>query len=305
MVEVLVGAGGWDYFNVPGDRLQNYAKAFRTVEVNSTHYRIPPLSIIESWRRRVPESFEFTVRCNRELMNRLLRDTTDSSLEVFDRMKQICSILRASILHVQIPSTYRLDKNGIEKIDKFLSTASVSDLRLAWEIRVPSGEGRRNLLKVLEAHDVVHAVDLSKEDLAYQSDIIYSRLFGKGFHNIYQFTNAELEEIDRKVKGSGAKKAYLNFHGTRMYKDAARISIYETSGDFPKVTHSVGVDSVIEVLEEDARFPALTSQLIRSQGWKVIEWKDNQQLRLSDLFSRIEERRFENLSEVKSVLQKL
>ncbi len=305
MVEILVGAGGWDYFNVPRDRLRSYAKAFRTVEVNSTYYRIPPLSLVGSWRKRVPDAFEFTVRCNRELMIRLRRETLDSSLEVFDRMKQICLVLRANILHVQIPSTYGLEKESIEKIEEFLSAASLGGMRLAWEIRVPSGERRINLLNMLNAHDVVHAVDLSKEEPAYESDIIYSRLFGKGFHNVYQFTDAELEEIDRKVKGSGAKKAYLNFHGTRMYKDAARISIYETSGNFPRVTRGVGVDSVLEVLQEDALFPAHTSELVRSQGWKVVEWKDNEQLRLSDLFRKIEERRFENLSEVKAVLQKL
>ena len=305
MVEILVGAGGWDYFNVPGDKLKSYAKAFRTVEVNSTYYTIPPLLMVESWRKRVPDTFEFTVRCNRELMNRLKRDALDSSLKVFDHMKQICSVLSASILHIEIPSTFGLDAESVEKIDDFLSKARLPDMRLAWEIRVPSGDRRANLLSVLEAHDVIHAVDLSKEDPAYESDILYSRLFGKGFHNVYQFTNPELEEIDRKVKGSGAEKAYLSFHGTRMYKDAARISLYETSGNFPKVTRGIGVDSVIEVLSEDARFPANTSELVRHQGWKVVEWKDNQQLRLSDLFSRIEERRFENLSEVKAALQKL
>jgi uncharacterized protein YecE (DUF72 family) len=305
LVEILIGAGGWDYFNVPGDRLQNYARAFRTVEVNSTYYTLPPPAMVQSWRKRVPDAFEFTVRCNRELLNRLRRETLESSLQVFDRMKQICSVLKARILHVQIPSTYGLDKEEIEKIDEFLSTANLRDTRLAWEIRVPSGEGRRNLLNVLEEHEIIHAVDLSKENPAYESDIIYSRLFGKGFQNIYQFTNAELEQIDRKVKGSGAGKAYLNFHGTRMYKDAARISVYETSGNFPKVTLGVGVDSVLEVLEEDARFPVLTSELIRSQGWKVCEWKNNEQLRLSEVLSKIKERKFESILELATELRRL
>lgn len=71
LVEVLVGAGGWAYFNVSGDRLRGYAKAFRMVEVNSTFYRIPPLSLVRSWRRRVPEDFKFTVRCHREITRRL------------------------------------------------------------------------------------------------------------------------------------------------------------------------------------------------------------------------------------------
>jgi uncharacterized protein YecE (DUF72 family) len=305
LVEILIGAGGWDYFNVPGDKLRSYAKAFRTVEVNSTYYTIPPLSMVRSWRKRVPDTFEFTVRCNRELMNKLKSDTLDSSLKVFDRMKQICLVLKAGILHIQIPSTHGLEKESIEKIEEFLSTASLSDLRLTWEIRAPSGEGRRRLLGVLEELDMIHCVDLSRETPAYESDTIYSRLFGKGAHNIYQFSDVDLKEIDRTVKSSKAEKAFLNFHGTRMYKDAARISVYEATGNFPKVTRGIGVDSVIEVLSEDARFPANTSELVKHQGWKVVEWKDNQQLRLSDLLSRIEERRFENLSEVKTVLQKL
>jgi len=122
---------------------------------------------------------------------------------------------------------------------------------------------------------VVHSVDLSRETLGYESDIVYSRLFGKGVHNLYQFTNSELEEMDRRVKASKAAKAYLNFHGTRMYKDAARISVFEATGKFPKTTHSIGIDSVLEVLKEDAKFPSSTSELIRSQGWKVCEWTDD------------------------------
>lgn len=44
-----------------------------------------------------------------------------------------------------------------------------------------------------------------------------------------------------KVKGSKAEKAYLNFHGVRMYKDVAIISIFEATGKFPKVTPNAGV----------------------------------------------------------------
>jgi len=305
LVEILIGAGGWDYFNVPGDRLRSYAKAFRTVEVNSTYYTVPSLPMARSWRKRVPDNFEFTVRCNRELTERLRSDNVGSPMVVLDRMKQLCSILRATILHILIPSTYSLDGDTLVRIEEFLSTVSLSGVRFAWEIRAPSGDGVEKLLRVLEEHDIVHVVDLSKEDPAFESDIIYSRLFGKGFHNVYQFTDTELGEIDRKVKGSSAKKAYLNFHGTRMYKDAARISVYEGSEKFPKVTHGIGVDSVLEVLEEDAQFPASTSELIKSQGWKVCEWKDDQQLRLSDILLRIEERRFDSLSDLATELRRL
>ena len=305
MVEILIGAGGWDYFNIPGDRLRNYARAFKTVEVNSTYYSIPPLALVESWRRRVPEDFEFTLRCNRELIRTLQFEHLDSALEFFECMKKICYVLKAKILHVLTSPALKLGKEMIEKTDAFLSSADLSNVQLAWEIRGGYRNERQNLLGVLKNHKVIHCVDLSRENPAYESGIIYSRLFGKGAHNIYQFTNFELEDIDEKIKGNKAEKLYLNFHGAKMYKDAARMSIYKATGKFPKVTNSLGVSSVLEVLKEDAQFPLTTSALIKFQGWKVCEWEEGKQLHVSEILSRIEEKRFDNLSELEEEFRKL
>ena len=107
------------------------------------------------------------------------------------------------------------------------------------------------------------------------------------------------------MKTSYPEKAYLNFHGTRMYNDAARMSIYQAAGKFPKVTNSIGIDSVIETLKEDAQFPSTTSFLINSQGWKVCEWKDDKQLHLSEVLGMIEEKKFESLSELEAELHRL
>lgn len=306
MVEILIGTGGWNYFNVPGDRLRNYARVFKTVEVNSTYYSIPELSMVEGWRRRVPSDFEFTVRCNRELIRRLQLESLNQSFEVFECMKQICSILRANILHIQISSIFKLDSKMISKIDDFLSSISNYNPQLAWQINANDFKSERHtLLGILEKHKAIHCIDLSKENPAYQSNIIYSRLFGKGLHNVYQFTNSELEEIDGKVREGGAEKVYLNFHGVKMYKDAARINIYETSGKFPKVTRGEGIPSVLEVLKEDAQFPSTTSMLIKSQGWKVYEWKDFKQLHVSEILNRIGEKSFGNLSDLEVELRRL
>jgi len=305
LVKMFVGAGGWDYFNVPGDRLRNYAKAFNTVEVNSTYYSLPPLSVVESWRRRVPENFEFTVRCNKALLHQLQSGSINQSVAVFESMKHLCSVLRAPVLHVLSSSSFKLDKERIERIDDFLSSINHSDLQLAWEIRGTSKSGRQNLVRVLDDQGIIHCVDLSKEIPAYPSNTLYSRLFGKGIHNIYQFTNSELGDIDRKVKTSQAEKAYLNFHGVRMYKDAARLSIYETTGKFPKVTSGSGVTSVLEVLKEDALFPSTTFHLIQSQGWKICEWKRGEQRHLSEILSKVEEKTFHNLSELEAELRRM
>jgi uncharacterized protein YecE (DUF72 family) len=305
LVEILVGAGGWSYFVVPGDRLRSYSEAFRTVEVNSTYYRVPRLGRVEAWRRRVPPSFEFTVRCNQDLTWTIELGSLDACLEVLGRMREVCTVLGARVLHILSPAAFELSGKRVAMIDGLLSAGKLDDLRLAWEIRAGPSVGKERLLRVLQDHGVVHSVDLSRESPAYSSDLAYSRLFGKGEHNVYQFTNSELGDIDKRARSTGAAKVYLNFHGTRMYKDAARISVYEATGTFPKVTRGVGVDSVIEVLGEDAQFPSTTSILLRSQGWKVCEWKADQQLRLSDILSRIEEKRFQSLHDLQLELRNL
>ncbi|MEM2106829.1 MAG: DUF72 domain-containing protein [Candidatus Bathyarchaeia archaeon] len=305
LVEILIGAGGWDYFNVPGDKLRNYARAFKTVEVNSTFYRIPPLNLVESWRMRVPEEFEFTVRCNRILSHKLRFEPSEESFEIFNSMRRICSILRAQIIHIQTPQDFKLDRDACMRVSNFLSTVNLDGLRLAWELRGGTKIGYDRFLQILQDHGIIHCVDLSRENPAYESNIIYSHLFGKGHHNIYQFSNTELKEIYGKVRASKAERAYLNFHGVRMYSDAARLSVYESSGKFPKVTRSLGVDSALEVLKEDSKFPTNTSELIKRQGWKICEWGENEQLRLSEILGWIGEKTFKNISELEMELRKI
>jgi len=66
-LRVLVGVGGWAYLPVEGDKLKACSGLYDFVEVNSTFYMYPSLSTVRSWRRRVPQDFEFTVKCHRDV----------------------------------------------------------------------------------------------------------------------------------------------------------------------------------------------------------------------------------------------
>ena len=50
-----------------GSELELYARAFDTVELNVTFYRMPPSSTFRSWAARVPEGFLFAVKASRYL----------------------------------------------------------------------------------------------------------------------------------------------------------------------------------------------------------------------------------------------
>jgi hypothetical protein len=145
---------------------------------------------------------------------------------------------------------------------------------------------------------IVHSVDLSRETPAFKSDVVYTRLFGKGKHNIYQFTDEELEEIDQKIVKSEAKVVVASFHGLKMNTDAARFKVYKEKGFFPPVTSFTGANSARAVLSEDACFPSTKAELIQDQGWKVIDLETDKRIHLSELLSKLPEKKYCSVEEV-------
>jgi hypothetical protein len=91
---------------------------------------------------------------------------------------------------------------------------------------------------------------------------------------------------------------FLAYHGLRMNNDALRFQQHLATGQFLPATSAVGVDSAKAVLAEDAAFPSSKSELIKKQGWKVIDVKQNQTAHLSEFLSSIPDRKYSDLEEV-------
>ncbi len=179
------------------------------------------------------------------------------------------------------------------------SSVDFGSVRLAWEIRGRTGEGTIELMRDL---GIIHCTDISREMPAVDSDILYSRLFGHGEHNLYQFDDAELLEIDRRAKEKRRGDAYLTFHGARMYSDAARLKVFEKSGTFPKVTKATGLESLKTVLEEDAKFPVTRDELIEKHGWKVFDLTETEHVHAGVLLEKLPDRKYASAEEVVGTL---
>jgi len=307
LTRYLIGAGGWAYFQVPGlHPLVAYSRAFDFVEVNSTFYEIPNFKLVESWRRLVPPNFEFAVRCNKALTHKHRFQPIPEAFEVMEKMIAICSALKAEILQLQIPPTFKLTKTNIALIRNFFSSVDLKDIRAALEARNAKRSLNPDLVKTMQEYDMIHCVDLSKdEEPVYQSDVLYSRLFGKGPRNIYQPTDEELTKIDRKTVERAYKTVAMSFHFVRMYKDAARLKIYKDSGKFPMVTKSTGLGSLREVLQEDAEFPSNKQELIRHQGWKLVDLSEDKRVHASHMLQKLPEKTYNSISEVVQSLESI
>jgi uncharacterized protein YecE (DUF72 family) len=299
--EYLIGTGGWAYFQVPGvNSLAAYSKVFNFVEVNSTFYQIPPLSQVEKWRRIVPPDFQFSVRAHRSITQAYKFRPVEQAIETLEKMREICHVLRADILHLQTVSSFEPNRPVANNLHQLLSSVDLGNLRLALEVRQASGRLLpRELLNIMRDKNMIHCIDLSKgEEPAYESDVLYTRLFGKDQHNIYQPMDGELVEIDRRASSSKSQKVAMSFHFVRMYKDAARLKTYKQTGKFPMITKSKGISSLEEVLREDAEFPATKQQLIRKQGWKLFDMTETARIHAEEALQKLPERTYNNITEV-------
>ncbi len=305
MTDYLIGTGGWAYFKVPRkSRLRAYSEVFSFVEVNYTFYEYPDLRRVDYWRRSVPKDFNFAVRCHQDLTHKIGLRPSDEAYYVFGRMLQYYDALRAPFLVLETPASYVLDAQSVSDARNFFSSTNLKGVRLVWESRAPMTTEATELMRDF---NIVHSVDFSRDEKpAVPSDVVYSRLFGKGRqHNLYEFTDEELVDIDRKILESQAKTVALSYHGVRMNTDAIRFLKYKQSGTFLPVTEYTGLDSAKTVLGEDAAFPASKSELLDSQGWKVIDLTPEKRIHLSELLLQISDRVYANLDDVATALEEV
>jgi hypothetical protein len=218
-----------------------------------------------------------------------------------DSIEKICRRLRASVLTILIPKGLLGDKELVPKLNAFLSTIRLSRTHIAFEFR--GGAPTEDTLKTLHDHDALHSIDISKQDPKVESSILYSRLFGKGKENVYEFDDDELHEIAAKASGPKFEKSILAFHGIRMYRDAARLKTFLNSGKFPSLTDHVRLESLGEVLKEDAGFPTTKSRLVREQGWKLYDKTEEERVRMGEVLEKLPEGVYGTLDDVLASLK--
>ena len=299
--DFLVGTGGWAYFKVPNKpSLKAYSEAFNFVEINYTFYEYPNVRLVEGWRKTVPNDFTFSVRCHQDLTHKIGLKPVDEAYQVLGQMVTYCRILGSPFLVLETPVSYVMDKISISAAKDFFSSANLNGVRLVWEIRAPITE---QALGLMRDFNIIYCVDISRSKPTEWSDVGYTRLFGKGKHNIYQFTDEELHEIDKNASESKAKIVALSYHGARMSTDALRFAHYKKTGNFLPVTAYIGLDSVRAVLSEDAVFPSSKQSLISDQGWKVIDLTLEKRVHLSELLMKMPEKTYNSLSEVVGALE--
>lgn len=306
MGKIYFGCGGFQFFKAPGDPLLNYSRIFDYVEINSSFYNIPKIETCKKWKEKVshkPEFF-FTVKANHELTHKYKLQPIKESYEIFDKMKKVCRALGANILVLQTSRDLQLDTNTIKNIDDFFSSVSKNDLDLVWEARgqkwMKNGY-KKKFEMLLKNYNITQCVDYSRENpIYYPSNLAYTRIFGLGEGNKYQFDDNQIKKLNTKFINTSnrTEKLVVSFHTQRMVHDAARAKEYNKTGRFISSTASSGISSFLEGINEFRKYPTTKKELITNHGWKLFNLDKDTRKRMNYILKSIEDRKYHNENEL-------
>ncbi len=138
-----VGCSGWVYRDwrgvvypaeLPQRRwFEHYATMFDTVELNTTFYRLPPVTTVEHWAAQAPLDFVYAVKLGAFGSHRMkLRDAASWLPNHVERALVLGAALGPTLVH--LPPHWRRDA---ERLDEFLAVAPTT-MRWAVELREPS-----------------------------------------------------------------------------------------------------------------------------------------------------------------------
>jgi uncharacterized protein YecE (DUF72 family) len=166
---VQIGCQGWNYddwvtppagpahvFYPRGtraaDMLTLYARAFETVEVDSTFYAVPSASTVDAWHKRTPPRFTFSLKLPQAITHEfaLRAAAADTLAEFCDHARLLQDKLAATL--VQLPPHFEADDGNARTLARFLPLLP-RDLRFAVEFRHPSWL-REDVFELLNRHGV-------------------------------------------------------------------------------------------------------------------------------------------------------
>jgi uncharacterized protein YecE (DUF72 family) len=160
---IRIGTQGWNYdawvgpFYPPGTRaadfLTVYARAFDTVEVDSTFYAIPSPKTVHGWAERTPAEFKFALKLPQEITHeRRLRDSEDIAALFFERARELGSKLGPIL--IQLGPDFA--PSELPALTAFLPLIP-RDLQVAVEFR-QRGWVHEGILALLAEHNVAVAL---------------------------------------------------------------------------------------------------------------------------------------------------
>ena len=217
---VRIGTSGWTYEHWLGrfypekratseSALRQYARVFRSVEVNASFYRMPSERAMQSWLADTPDDFVFAAKTSRFITHRKRLTEPEIHIPIF--FGRIFGLKpKLGPLLIQLPPNFRAN---LARLEAFLDL--LPRHRYALEFRHESW-WTEEVFAVLQARNVAfclyHLAGRETPEIA-TADFVYVRLHGPGAAYQGSYDDATLRRWRRKLeawRGEG-RDVYVYF----------------------------------------------------------------------------------------------
>jgi uncharacterized protein YecE (DUF72 family) len=263
-----VGTSGWSYPPSSGlgswtgifypltktDELKFYSRYFNAVEINSTFYRPCPPKTAESWAKRAPADFEFTIKAWQQFTHKKGEWTTEEVEEFKQGISPLAEANKLGCILFQFPASFRHTPEMMDRLKSLLSV--FEDFPKAVELRHQSWE---DVLPTLESLNAIPAFidepkfkDSIRQDFgAVPGPFLYLRLHGRRFEKWwrhehrnerydYLYTREELQPYVVRLKSvlenKDIQRAYIFFNNHPGAKAVANAVMMRAELDIPVKT---------------------------------------------------------------------
>ena len=224
-----------------GKMLDHYVRFFRTVEINSTYYRIPHPAVMANMVKKAPDGFDFMVKVPQSFTHRRSDLEADvaaysEALKPFEESGKLAGTL------AQFPYSFKFSQNSLDYLAVINETLKPN--RLFVEFR-HDGWVNRPMYDFLRRHEIGYVcVDepqlpgLLKPDSFATTDTGYIRLHGRNAQHWwkggplrydYKYSEEELEEWRKKIEKLKTKTnaVYVFFNNCHLGQAADNALSFE------------------------------------------------------------------------------
>ena len=227
----LIGCCGWSEGRI------KYFGHFPVVELQSTFYEPPSLTLAAKWRAAAPPGFRFCIKAWQLITHRSTSSTyrrlrsklseaellltgafqpTEQVWLAWERTADVARIVAADVILFQCPPSLEPDQKTVRDLQDFFSRIDRGQAKLAWE---PRGAWPQELVAGLcREFDLLHCVDPFQAKAVYGSPR-YWRLHGRGSYR-YRYSDEELLALRAML--SDDEPHYVLFNNIWMKDDALR-----------------------------------------------------------------------------------
>ena len=236
--KISVGCQGWNYDDwttkadgetifyprgtKPGEMLENYAKIFGSVEVDSTFYAIPAASAVENWYRKTPDDFTFSLKLPQSITHEYA--LREAAFPILNEFCERVALLKEKlgVILVQMPPNFEASKDNAQALRDFLAELPKT-IRFAVEFRnrewlvdwtFEELEKNKVALCLIEGNWIPRG-QMFEATAKKTADFAYVRFMGErdltSFDKIQRAQDANLEMWKREIERIAAKDVFVYF----------------------------------------------------------------------------------------------